>query len=271
MAEAIKLLMNSGYGFAGTQGYTFNDMENASIVTAYGRVILKLMCQTIEAKDGVLISADTDGIYFSHPNPDLMLTRVSESLPKGINIELEKRDLVMFSLSKKNYCLYHPNGKVEMKGNTFLSNKTKIETDFIKRYPVILVSKGQLTADEYYSQVTNDLIGGITPVSDISLTSKILKQHKHKIELLGLEEPTTVTYYYALHDLHRLGRQYHKCRNYQACETLIESYPSVPYFGEYYAYSIECLRASILGLPEPKPKWNIKPKPVSTKKKSNLR
>jgi DNA polymerase, archaea type len=268
MAEAIKLLMNSGYGFAGTQGYTFNDMENAAIITAYGRVILKLMCQTIKDNDGVLISADTDGIYFSHPNPDLMFDRVSESLPQGINIELEKRDLVMFSLSKKNYCLYHPNGKVEMKGNTFLSNKTKIETDFTKTYPVILVSQGQLKADEYYRKVTADLINGITPVADVSITAKILKDHKRKLERLGLEKSDTVTYYYARHDLHRLGRQYHRCRNYQAFETLIESYPSIPYFGEYYAYSIECIRTNMLGLPEPKAMWHIKPKSVSTLKQN---
>ena len=268
MAEAIKLLMNSGYGFLGCQGYTFNDMENAALVTSYGQVILKLMCQTIEDNGGVLVSADTDGIYFSHPNADLMFDRVSFSLPTGIGIKLESRDLVMFSLSKKNYCLYYPNGKVEMKGNTFLSNKTKIETDFVKTYPVILVTQGQLKADEYYRKVTNDLSRGITPVSEISLTSKILKDHKRKLELLGLDKPSTVTYYYARHDLHRLGRQYHKCRNYKAFETLIESYPSVPYFGEYYAYSIECLRASILGLPEPKPMWHIKPKSLSTLKQN---
>jgi DNA polymerase, archaea type len=188
MAEAIKLLMNSGYGFAGTQGYTFNDMENAAIVTAHGRVILKLMCQTIEDNGGVLVSADTDGIYFSHPNADLMFDRVSNALPDGINIELEKRDLLMFSLSKKNYCLYHPDGKIEMKGNTFLSNKTKIETDFTKTYPVILVIQGQLKADEYYRKVTNDLIDGITLISDVSITAKILKEHKRKLELLGLEK-----------------------------------------------------------------------------------
>jgi DNA polymerase, archaea type len=267
MAEAIKLLMNSGYGFLGCQGYTFNCMENGALVTAYGQVILRLMCQIIQENSGVLVSADTDGIYFSHPNTDLMFDLVSAALPSGIGIKLEKRDLVMFSLSKKNYCLYHTNGKVEMKGNTFLSNKTKIETDFIKTYPVTLVKQGQIKADEYYRKVINDLIGGVTPISEVSLTAKILKEHKCKLKLLGLDKPATVTYYYARHDLHRLCRQYHKCRNYQALETLIDSYPSVPYFGEYYAYLIECLRAKMLGLNEPKPIWNIKPKPVSNKKK----
>jgi DNA polymerase, archaea type len=271
MAEAIKLLMNSGYGFLGCQGYTFNCMENGALVTAYGQAILRLMCQTIQDNGGVLVSSDTDGIYFSHPNADLMFALVSAALPSGIGIKLEKRDLVMFSLSKKNYCLYHPDGKVEMKGNTFLSNKTKIETDFIKTYPVILVSQGQLKADEYYRKVIEDLISENTPVSEVSITAKILKDHKRKLELLGLDKPATVTYYYTRHDLHRLERQYHKCRNYQAFETLIDSYPSIPYFGEYYAYSIECLRASILRLPKPNPRWHIKPRSVSTKKKSNLR
>jgi len=258
MAEAIKLLMNSGYGFLGTQGYTFNDMENAAIVTAHGQVILKLMCQTIEDNEGVLISADTDGVYFSHPDPLSIFNLVSDTLPDGINIELEKRNMMMFSLSKKNYCLYGNDGSVEVKGNSLLSNITPIETTFVKTYPLILMEGGQLKADKYYQGIVDELKDCKRPLSDVAITEKVLPQWKRKIELLGMSEPAIVTYYYSRSDLHPQWRKYTRGRIYQRLETLVEHYPTVPYFGGYYAYKIECLRANMLNIPTPNEHYKVK-------------
>jgi DNA polymerase, archaea type len=261
MAEAIKLLMNSGYGFLGNQGYTFNDMENAALITAHGRVILKLMSRIIEDNNGVLISADTDGVYFSHPNADLIFDMVSSQLPYGISIELEKQDLIMFSRSKKNYCLYDTQGELlEMKGNSFLSHQCPIEAEFTKEYPRILINDGQVKADRYYHALFDNLVAGKIPVEQVSTNEKILKGWKSKMLKLGMSEPATVNYYYARHDLHTLARQYSNSRNYQAFETLIEHHPNIPYFGEYYAYKIECLRAVVLNISEPPEWWKVKQK-----------
>jgi DNA polymerase elongation subunit (family B) len=258
MAEAIKLLMNSGYGFLGTQGYSFNDMENAAIVTAYGQAILRLMCTTIEANDGVLISADTDGVYFSHTEPDLIFNLVADVLPDGINIELEKRDLKMFSLAKKNYCLYGGDGSVDIKGNSLLSNTTPIELEFIKTYPLILIESGQVLADKYYSALISELINSSRPISDVAITGRLLPHWKKKMDLLGMSEPAIATYYYSRSDNHPQWRHYTRQRLYQELETSIEHYPTVPYFGEYYAYLIEHLRSSMLNLPEPKERYKVK-------------
>jgi DNA polymerase, archaea type len=263
MAEAIKLLMNSGYGFLGNQGYTFNDMENASLITAHGRVILMLMCRVIEDNDGVLISADTDGVYFSHPNADTIFDLVSSQLPTGISIELEKQNLVMFSRSKKNYCLYDESGGLlEMKGNSFISHQCPIEKQFTKEYPRILINEGQLQADKYYRQVFDDLIAGNTPVSEVATTEKILGNWKRKLSILDLSESSTVTYYYTRHDLHPKWRKYTGKRVYTPLEVLVENHPDTPYFGGYYAHKIESLRALILNLPEPIEWFKTMPKKV---------
>ena len=260
MADAIKLLMNSGYGFLGNQGYTFNDMENAALITAHGRVVLKLMCSIIEENGGVLISADTDGVYFSHSNADLIFDLVSAKLPEGISIELEKQNLMMFSRSKKNYCLYDDLCELlEMKGNSFLSHLYPIEKEFIQNYPRIFINEGQLKADKYYDDISGKLISGCVPVSQVSTTGKILGTWKGKMLHLGITEPATVTYYYSRHDLHPQHRKYTNSHTYKSLETLLTHYPTIPYFGEYYAHKIKCLRATMLSISEPLEGWKNKP------------
>ncbi|OBQ31647.1 MAG: hypothetical protein AN487_23840, partial [Anabaena sp. CRKS33] len=44
---ALKVLINSLFGFYGTSGVGFNDMEAAALVTAYGRRILRFMIDVI--------------------------------------------------------------------------------------------------------------------------------------------------------------------------------------------------------------------------------
>jgi DNA polymerase, archaea type len=261
MAEAIKLLMNSGYGFLGNAGYTFNDMENAALVTAYGRVILRLMGETIKADGGLLISADTDGLYFSHRNPQRIFNLVSGVLPTGISIELEKSNLAMFSLSKKNYCLFSSDGEIlERKGNSLISHQTPIENEFTETYPRIYINHGQAKADVYYHELFDNLLAGNIPVEKVATTAKILSNWQTKINNLGLSGSSIATYYYTRHDHHHLAHKFTNCRTYSELETLIENHPSVPYFGAYYAHKIEVLRNQMLGLSAPDEWWKKKPK-----------
>jgi DNA polymerase elongation subunit (family B) len=45
--EALKILINGLFGYHGVGFYTFNDMECAALITAYGRAVLRLMEKTI--------------------------------------------------------------------------------------------------------------------------------------------------------------------------------------------------------------------------------
>ena len=86
---ALKVFINSGYGGLATTGIIFNDYESAALVTAYGRKILKVMCQEIQ-KYGVNVEIDTDGIYFASNFDHEELTKIVQSvLPDGIDIENE--------------------------------------------------------------------------------------------------------------------------------------------------------------------------------------
>ncbi|GAB1538378.1 hypothetical protein NUACC21_10380 [Scytonema sp. NUACC21] len=64
------MLANSQFGFFGTSQLTFNDMEAAALVTAYGRRILQFMIEVINNSGATPIEVDTDGVFFTHPNPE---------------------------------------------------------------------------------------------------------------------------------------------------------------------------------------------------------
>jgi len=55
---ALKVLINSLFGFYGTSGVGFNDMEAAALVTAYGRRILRFMIDVIEKAGGIQVESD---------------------------------------------------------------------------------------------------------------------------------------------------------------------------------------------------------------------
>ena len=266
MSAAIKLLMNSGYGYLGTP-YPFNDMENAALITAYGRVILRLMCQIIVENNGTLISADTDGVYYSHPDANAIFDKVSAVLPEGINIELEKQNIVMFSKSKKNYCLYKADGElIDRKGNTFLSYMTELENDFVYTYPGIYINKGQTKADEYYRDIITDLKAGKVSIDKLAKTELVKKESINILNQLGEIESGVYTYYITRHDYHRLKGSYGKARVYRDLKTKIECYPETPYFVDFYAYKIDVLRAGMLGISEPKEYYKTMAKQLKTVK-----
>ena len=97
---ALKVLINSLFGFYGTSGVGFNDMEAAALVTAYGRRILRFMIDVIEKAGGIQVESDTDGVFFSHTEPLLIFERLQNALPTGIKIELEILAQAMFVPSR---------------------------------------------------------------------------------------------------------------------------------------------------------------------------
>lgn len=88
------MLINSLFGFYGTSGVGFNDMEAAALVTAYGRRILRFMIDVIEKAGGIQVESDTDGVFFSHSEPLLIFERLQNALPTDIKIKLEILNLV---------------------------------------------------------------------------------------------------------------------------------------------------------------------------------
>ena len=78
-----KVLINSFYGYLGYTYGLFNDMSQAAKVTEVGREVLTKMINLITQYGGMIMEADTDGIYFVPPRG--LIERRARDIRKGIS------------------------------------------------------------------------------------------------------------------------------------------------------------------------------------------
>jgi DNA polymerase elongation subunit (family B) len=58
---ALKVLLNGSFGFTGAGGYPYNSMPTAALVTAYGRIMMRIMMH-VSCQYHRIIEVDTDGL-----------------------------------------------------------------------------------------------------------------------------------------------------------------------------------------------------------------
>jgi len=117
-------LVNSFYGFLGTNGLHFNDPAAAGRVTQAGREIMMRIVDELRGAGCVVIEADTDGAYFVPPagvDPEALVARVGATLGDGLNLVFEERYAAMLSLKAKNYALRRADGDLIMRGSALRS------------------------------------------------------------------------------------------------------------------------------------------------------
>ena len=119
---ALKILINSFYGYLGFPQGLFSDFSAAESVTAEGRALLRDMIAALRKMGAEPIEIDTDGVYFVPPpfktKADLAGFRAGflKTLPVGIDVEFDGEYKAMFSYKMKNYALLCGNGDVVIKG-----------------------------------------------------------------------------------------------------------------------------------------------------------
>ncbi|MBD2181033.1 ribonuclease H-like domain-containing protein [Planktothrix sp. FACHB-1355] len=201
---ALKVLINSLFGFYGTGGVGFNDMEAAALVTAYGRRILQHMISVIESVDGIQIESDTDGVFFSHPQPELVFQTLSNSMPSGISIELETTAKAMFVPAKgaKNYILWHYDGSTTLKGIWKKRDRSRLEKEFPVNYLTYFITSEQ-QAEDYYNEVKRQILSGQLPKEEIQITRKI-KANERALLTLG-KRGEIVTFYHGMNGVTATG------------------------------------------------------------------
>ncbi|HKW45642.1 MAG TPA: 3'-5' exonuclease [Candidatus Eremiobacteraceae bacterium] len=126
LQTAFKILINSFYGFLGTNGLHFNDATAAGTVTEAGRNVLERIVQELRAQDCRVIEADTDGAYFVAPpgaDPARIIQRASDAIGEGLNLVCEERFAAMLSVKAKNYALRRSDGEVVLRGSALKSNR----------------------------------------------------------------------------------------------------------------------------------------------------
>lgn len=140
LQNALKILINSFYGFYGTGGLPFNDMAVASNITAKGRELLSKM---MERARGVVVEADTDGIIVSLPAlPTADDHRFFEGLlrDEGYTIETAQYDACLLR-AMKNYSLFtFEDGEWKAKVVKGSSQKSRARTDAVLELTRLLLN-----------------------------------------------------------------------------------------------------------------------------------
>ena len=191
---SLKILINGSYGYFGTNEYSFNDYGTAALITAYGRLILSKMEEVITEQGGVLIESDTDGVIFSHNYPENILKVINETLPAGIECELEYAHCVAAIPKAKNYSIVKPCGKVITKGakrsDIPLLKQWKI--DYLKAWQI-----SEVNAEDYHYNLIKELESGNFPIELLTITKRIPKNATKLVEL-GIGKPgEKCSYYFA--------------------------------------------------------------------------
>ena len=128
LQQTFKVLINSFYGYLGTELHHFADPRVAAEVTRRGREIIKKMIKWLDDEKAVAVEIDTDGIYFVPPpgtetpaQKEALVARLSKSLPEGIEVDMDGCYQAMFSYMRKNYALLDENGEMVIKGSALRS------------------------------------------------------------------------------------------------------------------------------------------------------
>ncbi|HEY1536637.1 MAG TPA: DNA polymerase domain-containing protein, partial [Polyangiaceae bacterium] len=141
ISAAMKLVVNSAYGYLGAVGLTrFADVHAANEVTRRGREVLGLLCRELAARGVQLLEADTDGVYFSVPeafteaDERRVVAEVAALLPPLVKLEFEGRYAAMLSHEPKNYALEPYSGPLVLRGVAFRSSRAEpFGEDFLRR------------------------------------------------------------------------------------------------------------------------------------------
>ncbi|WP_044236293.1 DNA polymerase domain-containing protein [Chondromyces apiculatus] len=141
LSAAMKIVVNSAYGYLGAVGLTrFSDVHAANEVTRRGREVLGLLCRELAARGVTLLEADTDGVYFAVPEgwgePDerRVVAEVGALLPSRVQLEFEGRYAAMLSHEPKNYALQPYEGPLVLRGVAFRSSRAEpFGEDFLRR------------------------------------------------------------------------------------------------------------------------------------------
>lgn len=131
LQNTFKILINSFYGYLGFNRGHFSDSDAAGKVTETGRDLLKGMVQWLGEHHCTVVEIDTDGIYFTVPagmsrdEEDQLVNQLAQTLPAGIDLEMDGRYPAMFSYKMKNYVLLEENGRLNVKGSGLRSRSVE--------------------------------------------------------------------------------------------------------------------------------------------------
>ncbi len=185
MSAAMKLVINSAYGYLGAVGLTrFADVHAANEVTRRGREMLGLICRALDARGVTLLEADTDGVYFavgdgvSEAEERRIVAEVAALLPAQVHLEFDGRYKAMLSHEPKNYALlpYDGQGPLVLRGVAFRSSRAEpFGEEFLRRALLALLSYDLVGVREAYVATVMDLRKRTMPTAKVAARLRLTK------------------------------------------------------------------------------------------------
>ncbi|WXH27734.1 hypothetical protein WA016_01659 [Myxococcus stipitatus] len=183
LSAAMKLIVNSAYGYLGAVGLTrFSDVHAANEVTRRGRAVLALLCRELARRGVTLLEADTDGVYFAVPedwreeDERRVVSDVAALLPRRVQLEFDGRYAVMLSHEPKNYALQSYDGTVHLKGVAFRSSRAEPFGEAFLRKALRHLLAGDLPAvRETYVSTVMALRRRQVPTSEVAANVRLTK------------------------------------------------------------------------------------------------
>jgi DNA polymerase, archaea type len=183
LSAAMKILVNSAYGYLGAIGLTrLADVRAANQVTYQGRAVLGLICRELAARGAILLEADTDGVYFSVPaswseaDERRIVAEVAALLPPLVRLEFEGRYAAMLSHEPKNYCLLQYDGTLILRGVAFRSSRVEpFGEDFLRRAISCLLVQDIVGVRSAYVETVEALRSRSLPTSKLASQLRLTK------------------------------------------------------------------------------------------------
>lgn len=183
MQAAIKLLINSAYGYLGAGELAwFADRAAADMITKLGRETLEQICAGLQAAGATLIEADTDGVYFCVPaelgeaGERALVSQVGRSLPEGLQLELDGRYAAMYSYEVKNYALLGYDGRLTVRGGALRSARAeRFAVAWLHRALGQLLRGDLAGLQEGYLRARRALREKALPLEDLVLRTRVTK------------------------------------------------------------------------------------------------
>jgi DNA polymerase elongation subunit (family B) len=183
MSAAMKIVVNSAYGYLGAVGLTrFADVHAANEVTRRGRELLAQVCGALAGRGVTLLEADTDGVYFAAPpgwseaDERRVVGEVAALLPEQVHLEYDGRYAAMLSHEPKNYALRRYDGSILLRGVAFRSSRAEpFGQDFLRRALACLLVGDVPGVHEAYVATATALRRRALPTLDVTSLARLTK------------------------------------------------------------------------------------------------
>ena len=171
LQSALKIVINSFYGYLGFAQGSFNDFDLAAKVTARGREILATLTEFLAGTNAEIIEMDTDGVYFMPPpgiTPAELEKKIQAQLPEGIEIELDAVFPAMFSYKAKNYALLTEVGEIKLTGAALKSRgMERFFRNVVKEIIRLRLTGREEEIPLYKERVREELAAHKVPLADL--------------------------------------------------------------------------------------------------------